>query len=185
VRARRRCRRPRTRTSCHAFLALSRAAGSSVQEVPFLEPAERASLARLCLAASAHQQQQHCALAAATRRCLSLEYGISSAAIARNWGDKVVTFLATWGVGGGDGSEDGSGGGGGAHAAFTYGGVNVFSAALQLACMGVVLCGANASKLVVNTFCVLKVGNGARRTRALAAALLCTRSRCSRDSTQQ
>ncbi|KAG5190622.1 amino acid permease-domain-containing protein [Tribonema minus] len=117
--------------------------------------------------------------------CLSLEYGISSAAIARNWGDKlrrrrrprpraastaqvsifraalcpaaanVSNFLSAWGFSDADGDEP-----------FTFGGINLFSAALQLACVGVVLCGANASKIVVNFFCVLKL--------FLIAFMICT-----------
>jgi amino acid transporter len=75
--------------------------------------------------------------------CLFLEYGISGAAVARAWGEKVngidgidTSLIAEW--------DD------------RYG-INVFAGLLQLACVVILLCGVNVSKFFVNFFTVLKV----------------------------
>lgn len=74
--------------------------------------------------------------------CLTLEYGISGCAIARNWGDKVELWLGNMGYG---------------ETNFEILGANIFAAVLMSVCVCIVLCGADASKHVVNAFCIAKL----------------------------
>lgn len=75
-----------------------------------------------------------------------LEYGISGAAIARSWGNKLGFWLASVGA------ESPLI----ARLETTYG-VSVYAALLQLLCVLVLLCGVKVGRLVVNGFTVLKV----------------------------
>jgi hypothetical protein len=47
--------------------------------------------------------------------------------------------------------------GGEAGVLLEWNGINLFAAGLQAVCVAVVLCGADASKLTVNCFCIAKV----------------------------
>lgn len=76
--------------------------------------------------------------------CLTLEYGISGAAVARSWGEKVLSWtdtvgISVWGV-----LEPGLG-------------INLFAGFMQLACMLLLLAGIEMGKLTVNFFTILKI----------------------------
>jgi APA family basic amino acid/polyamine antiporter len=78
--------------------------------------------------------------------CLSLEYGISGAAVARSWGDKVVAYIrATTG----DNVI--------IHIFNPSQGVNFFSGLLQLGSVIVLLAGVDVGKWTVNFFTVFKI----------------------------
>jgi APA family basic amino acid/polyamine antiporter len=78
-----------------------------------------------------------------TAWCLFLEYGISGAAVARAWGEKLNDLISP---------ED---------VPFIMWdkehGINIFAALLQISCVVILLCGVNAGKLVVNVFTLLKM----------------------------
>jgi APA family basic amino acid/polyamine antiporter len=79
---------------------------------------------------------------------LTLEYGVSSAAVARTWGDKLVDWVHhlgydLW-------QPQGEGWGGVAK-------VNIYAGILQLLCVLVMLRGLNVSKLTVDVFTVAKM----------------------------
>lgn len=76
--------------------------------------------------------------------CLSLEYGISGAAVARSWGDKLISWIESLG--------------GEVHFIFNPGyNINIIAALLQLSCMLLLLKGLNIGKLTVNIFTIAKV----------------------------
>lgn len=76
--------------------------------------------------------------------CLTLEYGVSAAAVARSWGEKLVLWVEqdlereVW-------------------APLHTENVNVLAAAMTLLCMGVLLGGVSVGKTVTNFFTVLKM----------------------------
>ena len=72
---------------------------------------------------------------------LSLEFGVSSAAVARSWGDKLETWLAdSFNV---------------SYGIISPGGVNIAGGFIQFVCAGVLVAGLNASKKVTNFFTIL------------------------------
>ncbi|CAM9806138.1 unnamed protein product [Chrysoparadoxa australica] len=73
--------------------------------------------------------------------CLTLEYGISGAAVSRSWGDKFDMWLDQIGWGGEPLIE----------------GISFSGALLQAAAVAIVMCGMDVSKMTVNIFCVLKL----------------------------
>ncbi|CAM9293389.1 unnamed protein product [Phaeothamnion confervicola] len=80
--------------------------------------------------------------------CLvTLEYGISGAATARSWGDKMSLYIR--GAAAPDADLDWL---------LEPGGINLMAVLMQAACVGIVLCGMDASKRTVNFFCILKLG---------------------------
>jgi len=76
--------------------------------------------------------------------CLCLEYGVSGAAVARSWGEKVDKWTDIIGVPVWKPLDPGLG-------------VNVFAAALQAVCVGLLLVGVEMGKLTVNFFTILKM----------------------------
>ncbi len=74
---------------------------------------------------------------------LSLEFGVSSAAVARSWGDKLETWLGD----SFDVSPD----------VISPGGVNIAGGFIQFVCAAVLVAGLQASKQVTNIFTVLKM----------------------------
>lgn len=80
---------------------------------------------------------------ALTHRCLTLEYGVSSAAVARNWGDKFSVYLEscgwTW-LPFGESSN-----------------INIWAGVLELICVLIMLVGLNVSQMAVNVFTVAKL----------------------------
>lgn len=77
--------------------------------------------------------------------CLTMEYGISGAAVARSWGDKLISWLQAfdsfdlWWI-------------------FNPGyQINVFAGLLQFACTLLLLVGIEVGKITVNIFTVFKV----------------------------
>eukprot|EP00903_Cladosiphon_okamuranus_P017906 g16477.t1 len=91
--------------------------------------------------------------------CMTLEYGISGAAVAKSWGEMLSVGLA-------HASADASSEEAGADVPDKVGGFNafgmmldiggVYAALLQAACVLVVVGGLEASKYTVNSFCVAK-----------------------------
>jgi APA family basic amino acid/polyamine antiporter len=76
--------------------------------------------------------------------CLSLEYGISGAAVARSWGDKLIAWIESLGYE--------------VPLIFNPGyNINIIAALLQLSCMFLLLKGLNIGKLTVNIFTLAKV----------------------------
>ena len=75
---------------------------------------------------------------------VSLEYGISGAAVSRSWGDKVNAWIGSFGVDMSTILDD-------------YG-INLFAGALQLFCVLILLAGINAGKVTINVFTVFKIG---------------------------
>lgn len=69
--------------------------------------------------------------------CLSLECGVSSSAVARSWGFKFDNFIS-----GKAGEADE--------------GVSYYGCGLEVVCVLILLCGANASKLTVNSLTIFK-----------------------------
>ena len=74
---------------------------------------------------------------------VSLEYGISGAAISRSWGDKLNIWILSLGYN--------------THSSLDDYGINLFAGALQLGCALLLLMGVNTGKLTVNIFTVFKV----------------------------
>ena len=80
-----------------------------------------------------------------TAWCLTLEYGISAAAVARNWGDKLVIWfmriegVQLWPI----------------FQATGY--INVFAGLLQAICVIVLMMGMDISKMTINFFTVFKL----------------------------
>lgn len=73
-------------------------------------------------------------------RCLTLENGVSAAAVARSWGDKVETYL----IGNGFSAWD--------HRLRVGSTINLWAGLLTLACVMVLLKGLNAGKVTTNLF---------------------------------
>lgn len=73
--------------------------------------------------------------------CLSLECGMSAAAVARNWGVKLSNFLGQSAITSGDQDQ----------------GLNVYSGLLMAATVFLFLLGSDASKLTINIFTVVKI----------------------------
>eukprot|EP01041_Mallomonas_annulata_P007041 gene7041-14322_t len=79
-----------------------------------------------------------------TAWCLTLEYGMSGAAVARSWGDKMVSWLHSLGVE--------------VWTPFNPGyNVNIFAGLLQLMSTGALLLDANTGKMTIYFFTVLKL----------------------------
>ena len=74
---------------------------------------------------------------------LSLEFGVSSAAVARSWGDKLEDWLVD--------SFDFS------YGIISPGGINIAGGFIQFVCAAVLAAGLNTSKQVTNFFTVLKM----------------------------
>lgn len=74
---------------------------------------------------------------------ISLEYGVSGAAISRSWGDKLNNWIASFGYD--------------THSVLDDYGINLFAGALQLGCALILLGGVQTGKITVNVFTVLKV----------------------------
>ncbi|CAM9536547.1 unnamed protein product [Ectocarpus sp. 6 AP-2014] len=90
--------------------------------------------------------------------CMTLEYGISAAAVAKSWGEMLSVGLSHSVDGGGSAAgDDGDNKAGGLR---TLGVVldmgGVYGALLQAVCVMIVVGGLQASKYTVNTFCVAK-----------------------------
>lgn len=73
--------------------------------------------------------------------CLTLEFGLSSSAIARNWGDKLQSYFTSGNIS--HGSDDFS--------------VNFFAGILQVVTVVIFLCGVEIGKITVNGFTFLKL----------------------------
>ena len=89
--------------------------------------------------------------------CLSLEYGIAGAAVARSWGDKVLWWMETMGLG-----SDSSGGGGGGGASNTWfqqqgSMINLPAGLVSILSTLLLLAGVQESKSVTNIFTALKL----------------------------
>jgi basic amino acid/polyamine antiporter, APA family len=83
--------------------------------------------------------------------CLTLEYGVSSAAVARNWGDKLGAWIA---------HLKGEGDAQGLPASLwrpAADGVNLYAGMIEAACLLVMLRGLSLSKLTVDVFTVAKL----------------------------
>jgi APA family basic amino acid/polyamine antiporter len=80
---------------------------------------------------------------------LTLEYGMSGAAIARSWGDKFSFWLLTSGFSVPGAKE--------IHNIHELYSINVYAGLMQLVCMIILLAGVRIGKLVVNGFTVLKI----------------------------
>lgn len=76
--------------------------------------------------------------------CLTLEYGISGAAVARSWGDKLILWISCCHEGFADLLDIGFG-------------INIMAGLLQFVVMLVLLGGVTIGKLTVNFFTVLKM----------------------------
>lgn len=76
--------------------------------------------------------------------CLTLEYGLSGAAVARSWGEKVVSWADSVGMEIWAPLDPGVG-------------INIFAAALQAATVILLLGGVNIGKNVVNFFTIMKM----------------------------
>lgn len=74
---------------------------------------------------------------------LSLEYGISGAAVARSWGDKMALYIEGFGYS--------------LSSSWDAYGVNVFAGVLMFACVVILLLGVDIGKFTVNIFTVMKV----------------------------
>jgi amino acid transporter len=75
--------------------------------------------------------------------CLSLEYGISGAAVARSWGDKMNSYIESCYPG---------------NNPFDMGNeVNIFAGILQISVVMILLAGVDIGKITVNTFTVMKM----------------------------
>jgi APA family basic amino acid/polyamine antiporter len=82
---------------------------------------------------------------------LSLEYGISGAAVARSWGDKVVTYANSFdNVNISNSTLLGSGDD-------WVGSINILAGLLQIICVIILLAGIDVGKLTVNIFTAGKV----------------------------
>eukprot|EP00596_Hydrurales_sp_CCMP1899_P001461 CAMPEP_0119051938 /NCGR_PEP_ID=MMETSP1177-20130426/73388_1 /TAXON_ID=2985 /ORGANISM="Ochromonas sp, Strain CCMP1899" /LENGTH=120 /DNA_ID=CAMNT_0007031311 /DNA_START=255 /DNA_END=617 /DNA_ORIENTATION=- len=74
--------------------------------------------------------------------CLSLEYGISGAAVARSWGDKMNSYIASCN----------------GYNLFDVGyEVNIFAGLLQIAVVMILLAGVDIGKITVNAFTLIKL----------------------------
>jgi APA family basic amino acid/polyamine antiporter len=74
---------------------------------------------------------------------LSLEFGVSSSAVARSWGDKLVTWLdETFSV---------------SASVLSPGGVNITGGLIQAVCAAILYLGVRESKLTTNFFTVMKM----------------------------
>jgi APA family basic amino acid/polyamine antiporter len=90
---------------------------------------------------------------------LTLEYGISAAAVARNWGDKLYIYMTLpYTEVAADGSVTE------VHHSFpafldpeNNGGLNLFAGALQLICVIVLMQGLDVSKITINFFTIFKL----------------------------
>ena len=76
--------------------------------------------------------------------CLTLEYGVSSSAVARNWGDKFHVYLKQKGSAWEPFGEDST--------------INIWAGLMELICVLIMLKGLNVSKVTVNVFTIAKVG---------------------------
>jgi APA family basic amino acid/polyamine antiporter len=88
--------------------------------------------------------------------CLTLEYGVSGAAVARSWGDKVLEWSASWAwTSGGtaDTVEEGSG----ATTTSSESFFNPLAGLISLCCVVVLACGVQESKRVTNFFTITKI----------------------------
>lgn len=81
---------------------------------------------------------------------LSLEYGISAAAVARSWGSKVALYISSFGVPITLPSDD-------APSASNMYGVNYFAGIIAFICVSILLVGKNVGKMTVNTITVFKI----------------------------
>jgi len=81
--------------------------------------------------------------------CLTLEYGVSGAAVARSWGDKVYEWMAKSGMG--EGTEVD-------HLGQREAMFNPLAGCISLASVVVLACGVQESKRVTNFFTVTKLG---------------------------
>ena len=79
--------------------------------------------------------------------CLTLEYGVSGAAVARSWGDKVLEWMAKSGIG-----EELD------HAGQSESYFNPLAGLISLLCVIVLACGVQESKNVTNFFTITKMG---------------------------
>jgi amino acid transporter len=88
--------------------------------------------------------------------CLSLEYGISGAAVARSWGDKVNAFIS---VKMNQASNlDGTDSTHSTESFFSPGqGINLFAGLLQMVVVIILLAGVDVGKYAVNFFTVIKM----------------------------
>ena len=87
--------------------------------------------------------------------CLTLEYGISSAAVARNWGDKLgawVNHMHPYDASKGSVWHPGSG-----EATGFFRDFNIYAGAIELVCMCIMLRGMNVSKITVDVITVAKL----------------------------
>lgn len=112
----------------------------------FLPPDTSLSLPRLTLPST---YKTH------THSCLTLEYGISSAAVARNWGDKLgawVNHISPHDASKGSIWHPGSGEATGFLRDF-----NIYAGAIELVCMCIMLRGLNLSKMTVDVVTVAKL----------------------------
>ncbi|CAK9252805.1 unnamed protein product [Sphagnum jensenii] len=74
---------------------------------------------------------------------LSLEYGLSGAAVSRSWGDKLATWVSSFGVS--------------ISTPLDAVGINLFAGFLMITCVLILLGGMNTGKITVNVFTVFKV----------------------------
>ena len=79
--------------------------------------------------------------------CLTLEYGISGAAVARSWGNKLATYIVSFN-GGTDGIPS---------IFLPNASIGIFGAILQLLCIIILLGGVEVGKITVNFFTLLKM----------------------------
>ena len=91
--------------------------------------------------------------------CLTLEYVVSGAAVARSWGDKVVLWLRDdlLAGGDGDGSVSESSGGWVSYYLDPGYGINPMAFVVSAACVALLLDGVKESKAVTNVFTISKV----------------------------
>jgi APA family basic amino acid/polyamine antiporter len=82
--------------------------------------------------------------------CLTLEYGVSGAAVARSWGDKVLEWMANSGTGEDQVEVD--------HAWEKESYFNPLAGLISLASVIVLACGVQESKRVTNFFTITKMG---------------------------
>jgi len=90
-----------------------------------------------------------------TNSCLTLEYGLSSSAVARNWGDKLgawVNHMHPHDASKGSVWHPGSG-----EATGFFRDFNIYAGAIELVCMCIMLRGLNLSKMTVDVVTVAKL----------------------------